>query len=606
MRENWRAVIGNRHRAFAGLKAAAVCAVIAIALMLCAGAVMAQAPGNPPPYYAIKGAKIVPVSGPVIDGGTVVIANGLIAAVGKDVAIPPEAWVIDGKGLTVYPGLIDALTDVGMAQAPAAPGGGGPGGGPPGGGQQAQLQQAAQQRPSQGPEDRPGTTPWRTAADEVSPNERRVEQWRNAGFTSVMSLPRQGVFPGRGSVVNLGGERAGSMVVKRFAALGITMQAPGGFTGFPGSLMGVISYVKQLFLDAAQAREAEAIYEANPRGLQRPAYDRATYILNSVLRAGQPVLLPASNPSQIARMLDLGAQINATQKEKAKWILYGATQGYEAADILAAAKVPVLISIRWPERDANADPDAEETLETLRLRDKAPSTPAALEKAGVRFAFYSDNIANPRDMLRNAKRAIDAGWKADSALRAFTLSAAEILGVANQLGSIDAGKIANLVVTEGDIFGERVNIKMVFVDGKKYDVREQPAPAAGQGAPRSGGQPGGGATANMTGRWRLVTQTDQGPVESTADMIQAPDGTLTGTLTTMFGTATITRGSVAGNRYTYSFMLDVGQGPMELTASGTVDGNALRGSVSVGGSSFETTGTKQGPGATEIEQGVGR
>jgi hypothetical protein len=417
-----------------------------------------------------------------------------------------------------------------------------------------------------------------------------------------MSLPRQGIFPGRGSVANLGGERAGDMVVKRFAALGVTMQAPGGFTGFPGSLMGTISYIKQLFLDASQAREAETIYEASPRGLQRPPYDRATYILNVVLRGGQPVLLPANTTPQILRALDLGEQINATQKDKAKWVLYGVQQGYDAAAAaaIAAKKVPVLVSLRWPERDANADPELEQSLDTLRHRTKAPSAPASLEKAGVKFAFYSDTISTPRDMLRNAKKAIDAGLKPESAIRAFTLSAAEIYGVSDRLGSIEAGKIANLVVTEGDIFGERVNIKMVFVDGRKYDVREQPPPA--QQRPGGGGPP----TSNLTGRWRIVTNTDQGPIESTADLAQAGDGALTGSLQTMFGNATITRGSVTGNRYTYSFMLDLGQGPVEVTVSGTNEGTTSRGTVSVsGGQAFEFTSTRvSGPGEGGIMTGV--
>jgi hypothetical protein len=583
-----------RPKGNAGLKAAAT-------LLLLASAALAQGPppGNAPAYYAITNAKVVTVSGAVIEGGTVVMANGLIAAVGKDVKIPPEAWVIDGKGLTVYPGLIDALTDVGMAAAPTPQPGAAPGAGPP----QAQVQQAAAARPSQGPQDRPGTTPWRSAADEVMPTERRVEQWRNAGFTTVMSMPRSGIFPGRGSVVNLGGERGGDMIVKRFAGLGVTLQAAGGFTGFPGSLMGTISYVKQLFLDAAQAREAEAIFDANPRANARPPYDRATYILNNVLRGGQPVLLPANTTPQTLRMLDLGDQINASQKDKARWILYGGQQGYDpaASAALAARKVPVLVSLRWPERDANADPDQEDSLDTLRHRSKAPSSPAELEKAGVKFAFYSDTITAPRDLLRNAKKAIDAGLRPESALRAFTLSAAEIFGVADRLGSIEAGKIANLVVTEGDLFAERVNIKMVFVDGQKYDVREQPPPAQ----QRPGGPGGAGPPANLTGRWRQVTQTDQGPIESTADLTQAADGTITGTINTMFGTATIIRGSIVGNRYTYSFMLDLGQGPVEIVASGTAEGNTTRGTVSAGGASFEVSGTRQGPGESEARASEG-
>jgi imidazolonepropionase-like amidohydrolase len=567
----------------------------AVAMALAVGPISvqparAQAKGAAPPYFAIKGAKIVTVSGGVIENGTVVVANGLITAAGADAKIPPEAWVIDGKGLTVYPGLIDAMTDVGLATVPAGPGGGGAGGGGPA----VALQQGAQQRPSQGPEDRPGTTPWRAAADELKPDDRRIESWRNAGFTTVLTAPRTGIFPGQGAVIDLAGERPGEMVVKTPATLHITLQQPGGFSGFPGSLFGVIAYIKQIFLDAAQARAADEIYTANPKNNERPEYDRATRVLNAALRANRPVLFPATTAAQILRALDLNDQL------KANMVLYNVQEAYApgAASAIAAKKMSVLVSLKWPEKESGGDPDAEDELRTLRFRDKAPSTPAALEKAGVKFAFYSDGITNPKDIVKNAKKAIDAGLKADSALRALTLGAAEILGVADRMGSIDAGKIANLVVTNGDIFNDRTQVKFVFVDGRKFEVKEQ-APPPGGGPPGGGGQLPPVAAANMAGHWVNVTNTDQGPSESTVDLTQAPDGSLTGSAVTMFGTGTIRSGSVTGNHFTYSFQLDFGAGAVDVVVSGTVDGNSIKGTVSVNGVAYEMAGTRSGPGAAE-------
>ncbi len=570
---------------FSGLIAAVMIAVLAVGTVSVPTA-RAQAKGAEPPYFAIKGARIVTVSGGVIENGTVVVANGLIAAVGAEAKIPPEAWVIDGKGMTVYPGLIDAMTDVGLPAAPAGPAGGAGGGGPA-----VALQQAAQlaaARPSQGPEDRPGTTPWRNAADELQPNERRVETWRNAGFTTVLCAPKTGIFPGQGAVIDLAGERPGEMVVRSPATLHITLQQPGGFSGFPNSLFGVIAYIKQIFLDAAQARAADEIYAANPKGNERPNYDRTTRVLNAALRANRPVFFPATTAAQILRALDLNELL------KANMVLYNVQQAYEpgAASAIAAKKMPVLVSLKWPEKEAGGDPEVEEQLRTLRIRDKAPSTPAALDKAGVKFAFYSDGITNPKDIVKNAKKAIDAGLKADAALRALTLGAAEILGVADRTGSIETGKIANLVVTTGDIFNDRTQVKYVFVDGKKFDVKEPPP------IPQGGARPPAGAV-NMTGHWRNVTNTDQGPLESTADLVQAPDGTLSGSVSTTFGNAAITRGSVTGNSYTYTFMLDYGQGPTEVSVSGTIEGNTTKGTVSTGGAVYEMSGTRGGPGQAE-------
>src|SRR5215813_9980789 len=146
------------------------------ALFSLAAASTAFAQGGEPQYFAIRGAKVVPVSGPPIEDATVVVARGVILAVGRDASIPADAWVIEGKGLIVYPGLVDALTDVGLAVATPAPQsteGTAPGTPPRRTGE-----------PSRGPEDRPNSTPWRSAADEVSLADKRIETWRGAGFTT--------------------------------------------------------------------------------------------------------------------------------------------------------------------------------------------------------------------------------------------------------------------------------------------------------------------------------------------------------------------------------------------------------------------------------------
>src|SRR5277367_7167256 len=170
----------------------AAVAVCAIALMGAVRAVCGE--GGEPRYFAITNARIIPVSGPVIENGTVVIAKGLIQSVGADVAIPPEAWVIDGKGLTVYPGLIDAGTNLGLPQDDdAKKRGAGPA--------------------ASGPEDRPATTPWRVAADELKTDDKRIESWRNAGFTTALTVPEGGIFPGQATVIDLAGDRPGDYVV---------------------------------------------------------------------------------------------------------------------------------------------------------------------------------------------------------------------------------------------------------------------------------------------------------------------------------------------------------------------------------------------------------
>jgi imidazolonepropionase-like amidohydrolase len=424
---------------------------LSLAFLAAAVTFTARGEGGEPRYFAITHARIVPVSGPAIEDGTVVVAKGLIQAVGTSVTIPPEAWVIEGKGLTVYPGLIDAGTTVGLSEESGK-------GTPPSG------------PPVLGPEGRPGTSPWRMVADEIKTDDKRIETWRSAGFTTTLTLPEGGIFPGQAAVLDLAGNRAGDYVVRVSATLPVSFKPAGGFFGFPDSLMGTIAYVRQVNDDVAWYSQAEPAYEANPTKSERPPYDRTEVVLSEAAKRNEIVMLPANNSVQILRALRLA------DEWKIRAVLYGGQQGYDVAEALVAKKMPVLVSLKWPERGKDADPDAEQTLRELRFRDRAPGTPAAFAKAGVRFGFYSDGLPGPKDILKNAKRAIDAGLSSEAALRAFTLDSAEILGLSDRMGSIAPGKIANLVVTDGDIFNEKTKVKHVFVDGRWFQIHEEAAP----------------------------------------------------------------------------------------------------------------------------------
>ena len=553
------------------------------ASMLCFAALLilvfhppaAHAQGGEPQFFAIRGAKVFPVSGPPIEGATVVISRGIITAIGKDAAIPPEAWVTDGKGLHVYPGLVDAFSDVGI---PAAPPASGEGGGP---------RRGAQEQ-ARGPQDRPASTPWRSGAEEVSLSDKRVETWRSGGFTTVICAPKGGFFPGQAAVLSLAGERAGDLVVKTPVAIPLSFQASGGFGGgFPDSLLGILSYIHQVWLDTDWSVKAQAMYEKNPRGVARPRYDRTEAALAEALEDHALVLVPANNRVQLRRALEL------IERWQVSGGIYGGQMGYEVAPEIAAKKVPVLVDLKWPEAEKDADPEAKPSLRTLRFRDRAPSTPEAFAKAGVKFAFYSGGISAPKDILKAAKKSIDAGLASDAALRAFTLSPAEIFGVADRLGSIENGKIANLVVTDGDLFEEKTKIKMVFVDGRRFEVHEPEKPKD----PPKG---------DITGKWKLSYNTPEGAEESTADLTMDKDGTITGSLTSHRGTANIISGYLSGDKFSFTINIVLDQGATDVTFTGTFDGTSLKGSIAVMGMSLDFTGVKPGNASadTTVQGGV--
>jgi imidazolonepropionase-like amidohydrolase len=516
--------------------------------------------GGEPRTFAIRGAKVVPVSSTPLENATVVVSHGIITVVGTNVAIPPEAWVIDGKGLTVYPGLIDAFTDVGVAAPPPAA---------------SMGEGAARPQPaiSRGPEDRPATTPWRSAADEANPGDPRVETWRSAGFTTVIAAPKGGMFPGQAAVLDLGGERAGDLVVKSPVAIPVSLQAPGGFRSFPGSQMGTIAYVRQVWLDTNWDTQAEAIYEKNPRGVERPEYDRSDSALAAALSKHAVVLIPGNTSLQIRRALRLA------EEWKLNAVLYGVQMSYEVAPEIAAKKMPVLVVLKWPEAEKDSDPEATPSLRTLRFRDRAPSSPAALAKSGVKFAFYSGGITTPKDILPAVKKSIDAGLSPEAALRALTLSPAEIFGVSETLGSIENGKIANLVVTDGDLFDKKTKVKIVFVDGRKYEVREILRPSE----PPKG---------DLTGKWKLSFTTPQGQEEATTDLTMQPDGTLTGSVSGDRGTGSLFSGWVSGDKFSFTINISIEGSSSDVVFTGTFEGTSMKGSIQTMGYTFEFSGTK--------------
>lgn len=455
------------------------------ALFLLAGAAAAEMP-DPPPYYAITNANIVVGNGDVIENGTAVFAHGLVTAVGANVEVPAQALQIDGTGLTVYPGLIDAWTDLGLGSGrspfgdrggpPAATRGGSRGG--------------SQTPYSEGAEDRPGTTPWKRAADEIKTSDNRIEKWRDAGFTSAVTAPKVGIFPGTAGVINLAGERPAHMVVAHVAALPVQLEGNGGYRGYPGALFGRLSYVEQLFLDADHyGRSWNAWMEGGDAatGVTRPMYDRSLETLRFSHDHKLPMPVLGVWAKEIHRVIKLAETTGMRP------VVLGAHQGYAVADVLAEKNAAVVVSVDWPKKSRDGDPEADEPLRVLKMRDQAPSTPAKLAEAGVPFAFMSGELDGD-DVIKGVKKAIDAGLSEADAIRGLTLGAAEIFGVSQALGSLEKGKIANAVVTDGNLFDEKTKVKMVFVDGYKFEIKEKDDDD--EGGPPWGRWPGAGSSAH--------------------------------------------------------------------------------------------------------------
>jgi len=173
-----------------------------------------------------------------------------------------------------------------------------------------------------------------------------------------------------------------------------------------------------------------------------------------------PVVYRADTVREIDRALDIAGAF------KLDLVLAGAREADQVAGDLKGRGIEVIYNLRYPERLKSLAPDADEPIRTLRERANAPKAPAALEKAGILFAFESGGLEDPKDFVKNAAKAVKAGLPADAAIRALTINAAAIAGAAERVGSLEKGKIANVIVTDGDLFGEKMTLKYVFVDGR--------------------------------------------------------------------------------------------------------------------------------------------
>ncbi len=429
------------------------------------GASFAGPPPEPPPFYAIENVRVEVGDGTGLERATVVIENGTITAVAEDAAIPAHAWVIDGEGLTLYPGLIDAMGSLPQPRRPP----GGPGAGAPGPGGQRRRPDPDRALP-RGPEDRPSTTPWKRAADDLTLDAEAVESWRKAGFTSIAARPGDGLFPGRLSLVRLGvpGRDPEHQVVAPELAQVASLTSGGGFGSYPGSLMGRVAYFRQLLLDATHYAAAVAAYEADPAGWRRPEFDRTLAPLAAVASGEERILLPGSSAVEIDRALRLAEEFDLD------FTIFGGQEGYRLAGELADAGVAVLVDVDWPEPlpERDRDPDADRPLREILHERLAPTTPAELAEAGVRFAFSSGGADGADDFLAGVRRAIEGGLEPARALAALTRDAASVHGLEDRIGTVAAGMAADLVLADGYPWQESTRVEAVFIDGVRYAVSD--------------------------------------------------------------------------------------------------------------------------------------
>jgi imidazolonepropionase-like amidohydrolase len=576
----------NHHRCGSGTRPPIQIA-LALSVMLAVPVPLSAQLGRPgaeratPTAYAITNARIVTAAaqGPgTIERGTIVIRNGVIQAVGASVATPADARVIDGSGLTVYPGLIDAHSSLGIpaprgqqnlaARFPGVPA--------------EMLAFAAQQAGTQGQQQSsgapnslypPGLQPEVRAIDQIRIEADAFDAAHTAGVTTALTVPRTGIFLGQSALINLAGDTPQELLVRSPVALHV------GFTplrqgAYPGSLLGVFAGLRQMLLDAQRYGQLQAAYARNPRGMARPPHDASLAALQPVLAREMPVVMWAGTQREIERALDLAKEFNL------RAIIAGGNEAYKVVDRLRADGAPVIASLNFPRRTERQSEDADpDPVRVLRERADAPKNPGHLARAGIRVAFTDGGMSSlGTDFLGNVRTAVENGLTQDQAVRALTIDAARILGADDRIGSIEAGKIANLTVVRGpNLFDRNARVTQVFIDGRPIEVR--PPAARGEG------------TGLASGTWTITATTDQGEKTITLNLQQEGER-LRGSIQGDLGSAQIANASVGqGGEFRFTVNINIGGESTEATFGGTITGTSMRGTVAMVG---RPTGTFEG------------
>jgi imidazolonepropionase-like amidohydrolase len=394
------------------------------------------------PTYAITHAKIFTLSSGTIDDGTVVIQSGKIANVGAAVEVPAGAQVIDGKGLQVYPGLFDPITQMGLREIGAV---------------SATVDSA----------ETGAFNPDVVAAEAVLPSSEHLPVTRAAGITEVLAVPASGgmdsggatgILGGQASAIHMSGWTISEMLLKKSVAMVLDWPEIETQT-FDFS---TFSRKQKSFADAKQEYEkqvteltewlerarhyAQALGHGGPGDFQR---DVKLDALVPVTRGELPVLVFANKARDIRNAVEF------CDKQKLKMILAGGSEAYQVKDLLRSKSIPVILGPTLTLPREEDDP-----------YDRLLTQPAELATAGVKFAFGSFDNSFARRLGQQAANAVAYGLPYDEALKAVTLYPAQIFGLADQVGSLESGKIANVIVTNGDPLELTTEVRYLFIKGQ--------------------------------------------------------------------------------------------------------------------------------------------
>jgi len=410
----------------------------ALGMTLVASTLIAQAP-----TYVIRGGTVVPVVGARIPNGTVVIANGRIQSVGANVQAPAGATIIDATGMFVYPGMIDGGTQLGLTEIGSVPG-------------------------STDTREIGDFNPQDVALTAVNASSELIPVSRVNGVTTAITSATGALMSGSAALVDLVGWTPDEMAIKTRVAQVMSYPSAGGGGGRGGGGFGgrppgdaaetasrQVRAFRDFLADARSYADVKAKIAAGGTVPNAPRVNQAMESLVPVIRGEMPVIFDVSSIDQIRGVLTLADSF------KLKVILRGPRDAWRVADTLAARGIPVIVG------PTTQTPGAEDPYDALYAQ------PGVLAKAGVKIAFQTSGASDVRDLPYNAALATAYGLDMDEAIKALTINPAQMFGVADKYGSLEAGKIANVMVTTGNPLDVRSNVKYLFIRGQAIPLTDR-------------------------------------------------------------------------------------------------------------------------------------
>ncbi len=536
--------------------------------------------------YAITNVNIVQAPGRKIDQGVVVMKDGLITAVGKGIAIPPEAIVIKADSMYVYAGFIDGLSHTGIPKPK----------------EERERDREKVKDPGNPPADRAGITPQTDVRNLINPADKSVEELRGLGFTVSQVVPYGNFLPGSAAIVLLGGKSPDDMVLVSNSAL--YSELTGSQNVYPSTIMAVMAKFRELYKNASLNKSYQSLYATNRNAISRPESDRILEAFYPVIDQRIPVLFKSERVMETQRVFTLKNDLSFSL------IIGDVKEGWPIIPKIKSSGAKVFLSLDLPDevkkeekkddkkgakKDSVKTEPKKETVkpktaldlekEALEKRKKESialyaSQSNEFSKAGLTFGF-SAMSAKTKDIQANLRRMIKAGLSEDAALAGLTTSPAQLLGLSDRLGTIDVGKMANLVVSYKPYFDEKSKVRYVFVDGNIYKIDAKEVKKADD-------------KVSAIGSWSYSTETPQGTATGKL-VIKGDKGSYSGTITNSFTGKTVDLKNVEldGNKLSFTFPYDDNGQSLTIQVLVEIDGNSFEGTMSPGpDGSFPVKATK--------------